>query len=619
VRVRAAFLSWLLSLSIVVSNADGVLAFPVPPLLKPASDTLFCEAALTPALSQFLDALYRRAKIDVITSVRTLFTARQVTSPVNGRDAAGLSPLDFRDIPSELFWHPVNQELDIDLLEEILARMSTKLSAQLRWPLQIAIVGGTKYLQTARERGLDLLLWAPELPPAFRQTIPYDFTDAITEELRAFGDGLTFAVDPMGRRLHEGVIEAQFAIRGHDSVYRLPVTVHIRTVMDRTELLPEFDVAEHYSASERWTVVKQLKRLLESAFYFGLDARLYEGLRQLFLRREQDLEDFDPNERALMRLAAEAIRRSIHRDDAGARSKAVDRLLGPVFAKRPRDFGPRRLPPDQESEWAAAISRALALLEETEFKTSSVMKVLGTLADRGHIQPAAHLPGSLRAQRTTDGTLRILVREDLLFLWVGPYSRDRRLEERLALDALLAVKLVHEAAEVMMETAPGVKWSRGDLDPMLPNSEAAAYVMEVRAWKSLCRHLPALAGTLRRSTALSRFYHQTVLSESGVLLPQLLQHVRGLLFSLGYPSNIDVPAVESLLKYIESHPGTVESVRRGTKKVHNGFGRNADGVSRLFTPSFPSGPVPGDLDRHSALGKSPLRSGRNSRAYRQAA
>jgi len=132
------------------------------------------------------------------------------------------------------------------------------------------------------------------------------------------------------------------------------------------------------------------------------------------------------------------------------------------------------------------VRKAISLIDKTDKFTNQevLLKFLKELAVEGRIFYAENLPGTFRAQkmRLPDGSLGFSILGDrslsFLFDGDGKYYQNLSPPQREAITAFLAAKLLHETAEILMESHPEINWEN-PLDPELPNTEYVATSTEM--------------------------------------------------------------------------------------------------------------------------------------------
>lgn len=181
----------------------------------------------------------------------------------------------------------------------------------------------------------------------------------------------------------------------------------------------------------------------------------------------------------------------------------------------------------------------------------SLVALLSQLVGQGRVQYARNLPGNFRAQRLDDGTFRILVGEDfrLLFEKLKRPDRIRDPAKRTHIE-FLAAKLLHETAEILMESHPSVAWERGQLDPEITNTEAVAYGVEADFLSTKPDFLERFRRVTRFSPPLLQFYEQATGQ------PMTPAPMRAFLGGLGYnPAAYEPARVQELGAFMDALVG----------------------------------------------------------------
>ena len=140
-----------------------------------------------------------------------------------------------------------------------------------------------------------------------------------------------------------------------------------------------------------------------------------------------------------------------------------------------------------------------------------------------------------------DGNLAVLITRSLSGLFEGDQAtvRIRSPGEQAALIAFLSAKLLHESAEILMESHPAVRWEQGARDPNIVNSEAVAYLAELNFLTRACAMFPADSpGFLRTLRPLIRedsnspwlTFYATVLEQG----QRVQESIHAFLTQLGY-------------------------------------------------------------------------------------
>ncbi|MBI4354428.1 MAG: sigma-70 family RNA polymerase sigma factor, partial [Candidatus Omnitrophica bacterium] len=271
--------------------------------------------------------------------------------------------------------------------------------------------------------------------------------------------------------------------------------------------------------------------------------------------------------------------------DAGGIAPS-DFLDAPEEVRAPsgrRRFNPARdIKEPVDSELLDGVTRLIYTGEtafygtrDVERKVASALRNLLTqLIGANRIVYADHLPGTFRAQRLTDGTFRILVHSRLKWLFEQQRSNPTVI-------AWLAAKLLHETAEILMESGPKVAWWKGQLDPETANTEAVAYQVETRFLSKVPEFLEGFLVLVRPDTKLLSFYKQALGNHDPAAVPTF---VRLLGYSMKRYSKRRVEQLETHIASLavpqgEGYARTLGwnlfglEMRNGRS---DGFGRNAD-------------------------------------------
>jgi hypothetical protein len=212
---------------------------------------------------------------------------------------------------------------------------------------------------------------------------------------------------------------------------------------------------------------------------------------------------------------------------------------------------------EQRAALFETVEEAMKLVDDSrrEFAhKASLLNLLRQLIDEGRIYYANHLPGDFRAQRMVSGKFRILIDRSLRWVFDGldEYVKnnsppEQREQTRQAILAYLAAKLLHEPAEVRMESEPRVRWERGDLDPAITDTEVVAYQVELAFLKSVSGFLEAFAPVVSEHSPLLGFYRDVL--RDGQPADEAAR--RFVVETLGYRGAYDAAHVRQLHDHID--------------------------------------------------------------------
>ncbi|MFA4997728.1 MAG: GNAT family N-acetyltransferase, partial [Bacteroidales bacterium] len=280
-------------------------------------------------------------------------------------------------------------------------------------------------------------------------------------------------------------------------------------------------------------------------------------------------------------------------DFRGCPACIVQRLSWPIQL-----FDPRRDIRDPLE--GQMLTYTLMLIDETDDFNGkeALVNVLNELRQHRRICWADNLPGTSRAQLDVFGKFYILVSNDFRWLFESANLRTRSPPERRALFAFLAAKLLHEAAEILISSAPGVYWELGNGDPSLVNTEAIAYRTELRFLSTLPSFLRDfhLLLNAEANPPLLQLYEEALRlrrtdEPSVILLVDLEQRrIKGFLEKLGLDTEEYNYAYTSFLEtcLLSMEDFSLAALEHRMQSIQAGCGRNAD-APQAETVSGPNG------------------------------
>lgn len=376
-----------------------------------------------------------------------------------GRNASAFSILNLNlSLPPMALLDPVTEEWNVSLLEQIVQWAAENVGQRLGARLDAKIIGSTRYLRSGGQKDIDLLLVIPTEDREERIHLATEFGRVEQNSLKSF-------IRRDSRRLP----------------IKLPLESQVRIV---TSVKQESRVVLEVFRN-RWNAWKNAsgysslsfaKTYIAIEYYIGDDS-IWRAAKDRFLslsfdpksrweRGEQEptmgeqLADLTKETELLSRISKrleEPARPFDSREDMGEpfSPELVERVVRLVVSREKTGEFPRK------AEWLAQLQEA---------------------GRQDLWRWAKHLPGTSRANYLPDGRRVRLVRDEFRYHYEGPAATIHTLPQAQqdALMAFLVAKLLHEHAEVVMETHPDVRWAMGDNDPELPHTEAVAYRAELR-------------------------------------------------------------------------------------------------------------------------------------------
>ncbi|MDD5238152.1 MAG: alpha-amylase family glycosyl hydrolase, partial [Candidatus Omnitrophica bacterium] len=270
-------------------------------------------------------------------------------------------------------------------------------------------------------------------------------------------------------------------------------------------------------------------------------------------------------------------------DFRGCPAHIARRLSGPIQL-----FDPRRDIRDPLER--QILTYTLMLIENEDFNgKEALVNVLNELRQHRRICWADNLPGTSRAQLDVFGKFYILINSDFRWLFEPASLGARSPPERRALFAFLAAKLLHEAAEILISSAPGVYWELGNDDSSLVNTEVIAYRTELRFLSILPSFLRDfhLLLNAEANPPLLQLYEEALrlrrTDEPSVILLVDLEHrrIKGFLEKLGLDTEEYNYAHTSFLEthLLSMQEFSLVALEHRMQPIQAGCGRNADAES----------------------------------------
>ncbi|OVE76530.1 hypothetical protein BVX98_05720, partial [bacterium F11] len=382
----------------------------------------------------------------------------------NSRESSGIMASDF--------WQMSDSALDpadgwnINLIEKILDR-ATEMISQPKGPrIHATIVGGTRYLRSSNRKDIDIALWQERLG------LPLQ---ADQELLKAMNKLL--ASSPNCR-----IDEASSHLIINDGKGERSIKLNIMMRMSGSrfpERLGEV-VATIHSRFNSDDIDKQMEAYLAGVYYFEDDDALFKEEREIIENGIRPSLFWDA-----VRTDRMSSYLQIDFDDK-IRGYVAKRLNESAHPFDPSTLSLPKTPPDHS--WLIYEARkTLWMLNHNtlDFKLNNRLRpLISDLLGQSRIHFADNLPGSFRIQKVErEGRVEFHILVDRSLRWLidrnGTYWNNLSRNQQQSITTFFASKLLHEAAELLMESEKEVDWSN-DLDPELPHTEAAAVRAELR-------------------------------------------------------------------------------------------------------------------------------------------
>ncbi|MDP3723629.1 MAG: ARMT1-like domain-containing protein [Candidatus Omnitrophota bacterium] len=456
---------------------------------------------------------------------------RGPSSP-GGRNASGLEAWHFKGVPSWILLNPTDR-LNVKLFERLIQQAAQVAGEQLRIDLKAVIVGGIRYLQMGRRPDVDVLLLYEGISSAGQVEIA--FLAALNQLVRQACEGCAISLpDRHADRDRDELVvplsDKTSAGTGQQQTLSILIDLSSTTASSRRaftrlvmlELMRE-DLNERDDPGTALKAYVQATYYLDPARHAEVRARYHAALTldalRAWLNEEPRQEHEDRLRQQLDLLLAEP--ESLiaeERQRVEALWVQIERqlqqpaiLFDPthdIYEQEKLHDSQNRLDHERLRD---AVRSALRITEQTpDFKSERILRnLLVALHEADQLFYADNLPGLFRAQRMPDGKFYILVDRSLRWLFDGDsaYIRNLSPPQREALTAFLAAKLLHEAAEILMESDyPNVRWDLGELDPEITNTEFLAYLTELRFLATVPHFLEGFRNLIQGNPPLLQLY-----------------------------------------------------------------------------------------------------------------
>ena len=404
-------------------------------------------------------------------------------------------------MPGETLYDFGKGELNVGALERLIERAAEIAGQRIGVPCRLIIIDKVREFRRGGLTSVILKLDFASLPESFKEKL--DLHDRMRNEFNAVlrdivhhWRGCMVRLAPPAHGMWMPVKNVVFEIRqGSDELARVETVSFMRSLSSHGPGLvnvtlkinddsslgnPGIDPEEKFVPTvplDVDTIVSDPEEYLKCEYYFGDDEETFRRMRARF---EDDPEAFkdDP-----VRLARAALLQKRH---AQLSRKELGRLIARRLNEPARLFDPQLAPEGDICEPMnyTLLTDTFSLIRNTsDFQgKEALIDLLGQLVGMGRVRYAENLPNPFCCQRMPDGKFYILVDRSLQWLFEGDseYMRNLSPAARRAIRIFLGAKLLHETAEILMESEPEVHWELGELDPNIPNTEAAAYRTELR-------------------------------------------------------------------------------------------------------------------------------------------
>ncbi|MFH1379318.1 MAG: hypothetical protein ABII23_03455 [bacterium] len=404
-----------------------------------------------------------------------------------GRKARGISVFHFKGIPSNIFYD--NGRLNMNLFEELIREAAFRAGemfknvnpAQYRMdiPVEGCIVGSERYLRRQErdhkitDNDIDIIL-----RPMTDESLSEDVRDLL---MILFVKELDKLVNNLYRDFHvRPAIISNMANPDWPSL-TMKIAGGEEKIIGKLEIFASLSRDEDVRARaggikellDGTQIEKHLKAYLAGEYYFG-DEIIWREMRNRFLASNtvEEMQSLLDDER---RAAREQILREQLNNPSDEMFEHINaRLKEPIYHFNP-EYDIKELLGDN------LLKKALGLISECNIRGKEALAAkLTQIIEDGQVHFADHLPGTSRAQRMPDMSFRILIDRDLNWLF-NRYNESSIIENdnEKSVIALLAAKLLHATAEIIMESDNKINWDLGELDPEITNTESAAYLTEL--------------------------------------------------------------------------------------------------------------------------------------------
>ncbi|OVE77333.1 hypothetical protein BVX98_03070 [bacterium F11] len=529
---------------------------------------------------------------------------RRPDPPPEARESNGITGFDFKGMPAETLYQ--NGHWNINLIEKLLKRAAELITPAGQPPIRVSIVGGTRYLRASDRKDLDIYLW--QEGHALSDETRFQLLDAMDRLLDPFSDCRVdqnpdfLIIEKGGDRNSDLELDLDIYFDEKNSPFETAVEDIGHGIITRTLVLTTVDETE---TDDESVARDESHAYLATLYYFGENDEHYNEELKAF-RAETDPRIFWTSEGRgeLRRFLTQSPTDTQQREEAVAR-----RLQEPAHPFEPEAI-------NQHDDSAASqsfetiVEQAIHMVRTDYAHIPNHPQMLSLLeslqAEGGRFHVVDDLPGSFRIQKveTDHDRTEFHILMDRSLAWLVDQPSDfwvtLQLEHRRALIIFFASKLIHETAELMMESSDLVHWEN-ELDPELPHTEAAAVRAELRFLAQVPKFFDHFGSLINENTnaPLFELYRETLGQLDQTLDPTELEewlnqqntHIERFLRRiniLAENAEVNWNQVQVFENHMVKNENSLVKLERNTTPITAGRNTDASDSKSATTPDEPS-------------------------------